>query len=225
MKVIEIFKSIDGEGVRTGVPVTFIRLEGCNLRCAYCDTKYSYEYANYTNMTPGEILNKVDEFGLSRVTLTGGEPLIHKDVDHLVALLTNAGVEVNIETNGSVNIRKFHDGVSRLGNADNIIYTVDYKCGASKMTHLMDEDNINFVSEHSKNNVIKFVVGSVGDLNQCSDIVREFKPEARVFVSPVFTKITAKEIVEFVLDSPWMSECTVQVQLHKIIWDPEVRGV
>ena len=225
MKVIEIFKSIDGEGIRTGVPVTFIRLEGCNLRCSYCDTKYSYNDAKYEEMSVEQIIFAVTLLGLDKVTLTGGEPLLHKDVDKLVAALTKLGIEVNIETNGSVSLREFHSKIEELGNPDKLIYTVDYKCKSSKMSRWMEADNIDFVGEFHSNNVIKFVVGSVEDLEQCSEIVKEKNPQARVFISPVFGKITPKEIVEFVLTHDHMKECTVQVQLHKIIWDPEVRGV
>lgn len=225
MRVIEIFKSIDGEGIRTGLPVTFIRLEGCNLRCSYCDTKYSYDDAKYEEMSVEQVIFAVTLLGLDKVTLTGGEPLIHEDVDKLVAALTKLGIEVNIETNGSVNLRDFHSKIEKLGNTDKLIYTVDYKSKSSRMSKLMVEDNIDFVGEFHSNNVIKFVVGSQEDLEQCAEIVERKAPKSRVFISPVFGKITPKEIVEFVLTKPHMKECTVQVQLHKIIWDPEVRGV
>ena len=91
MKVVEIFDSIDGEGIRTGQAVSFIRLAGCNLRCSYCDTLYALfgekEPCDYTEMTAREIANKVNPvFG--RVTLTGGEPLIHKDVEELIEILS-----------------------------------------------------------------------------------------------------------------------------------------
>lgn len=225
MRVIEIFKSVDGEGIRTGLPVTFVRLEGCNLRCDFCDTKYSYDNAEYEEMTVQEIVFAVNLLGLKRVTLTGGEPLIHPDVDKLVSVLTMLGIEVNIETNGSISVRKFHEKIKKNGRPENVIYTVDFKCGASGETDSMLMDNYKFVSELGSNNVIKFVVGSEEDLSQCEQLVDEVKPEARVYISPVFGKITAKEIVEFVLTRPNMSECTVQVQLHKIIWNPEERGV
>ena len=125
MKVVEIFKSIDGEGIRVGYPVTFIRLAGCNLRCNYCDTKYSYENEKFTEMTPQKIYNRVYKLGGRRITLTGGEPLIHKDVKVLVDLLIDKGYEVNIETNGSVDITGYL--------SKNIIVTMDYKCAGSGM--------------------------------------------------------------------------------------------
>ena len=100
MRVVEIFKSIEGEGIRAGLPAVFIRLAGCNLRCAYCDTKYSYDTANSVEMSIPQICDAVKKFNCNRVTLTGGEPLIHNDVDRLIWELTHQDFEVNIETNG-----------------------------------------------------------------------------------------------------------------------------
>ena len=110
MKVIEIFDSIDGEGIRTGQCATFIRLAGCNLRCSYCDTVYSLfgeeTPCEYTEMTVDEIISKVN-MTYKRVTLTGGEPLVHTDSAELVLKLTEIGCDVNIETNGAVDIVDF----------------------------------------------------------------------------------------------------------------------
>ena len=95
MKVIEIFKSIDGEGIRAGYPVTFIRLGGCNLQCSYCDTSYAWkDNYTYTEMTPEEIYDKVYRMGYQRITLTGGEPLIHTGVAQLINELTSHEFEV-----------------------------------------------------------------------------------------------------------------------------------
>ena len=104
MKVVEIFKSIDGEGIRAGYPATFIRLFGCNLRCSYCDTPYGYEGNDYKEMTVDEIVQECMCLNCPRITLTGGEPLIHKDVNILIKNLLVNGFEVNIETNGSVDV-------------------------------------------------------------------------------------------------------------------------
>ncbi|MGN0108280.1 MAG: 7-carboxy-7-deazaguanine synthase QueE, partial [Hominilimicola sp.] len=105
MKIIEIFDSIDGEGIRTGHPATFIRLAGCNLRCSYCDTVYSLfgeeTPCEYTEMTIEEVISKVNK-NYNRITLTGGEPLVHKESAELVRCLLEMGCEVNIETNGAV---------------------------------------------------------------------------------------------------------------------------
>ncbi len=211
MKVVEIFKSIDGEGIRVGYPVTFIRLAGCNLRCNYCDTKYSYEDEKFTEMTPQEIYNQVYKLGGKRITLTGGEPLIHKDVKVLVDLLIQKGYEVNIETNGSVDITLFLD--------KHTIITMDYKCASSDMEDKMLLDNI---SKLRKQDVLKFVVSDDNDLDTVQRIYRNTK--ATVYISPVFGRIEPKQIVEYMLEHN-MENCRVQVQLHKIIWNPEERGV
>ena len=211
MKVVEIFKSIDGEGIRVGYPVTFIRLAGCNLRCNYCDTKYSYEDEKFTEMTPQEIYIQVYKLGGKRITLTGGEPLIHKDVKVLVDLLIQKGYEVNIETNGSVDITLFLD--------KHTIITMDYKCASSGMEDKMLLDNI---SKLRKQDVLKFVVSDDNDLDTVQRIYQNTK--ATVYISPVFGRIEPKQIVEYVLEHN-MENCRVQVQLHKIIWNPEERGV
>ena len=211
MKVVEIFKSIDGEGIRVGYPVTFIRLAGCNLRCNYCDTKYSYENEKFTEMTPQEIYNQVYKLGGKRITLTGGEPLIHKDVKVLVDLLIQKGYEVNIETNGSVDITLFLD--------KHTIITMDYKCASSDMEDKMLLDNI---SKLRKQDVLKFVVSDDNDLDTVQRIYQNTK--ATVYISPVFGRIEPKQIVEYMLEHN-MENCRVQVQLHKIIWNPEERGV
>ena len=211
MKVVEIFKSIDGEGIRVGYPVTFIRLAGCNLRCNYCDTKYSYEDEKFTEMTPQEIYNQVYKLGGKRITLTGGEPLIHKDVKVLVDLLIQKGYELNIETNGSVDITLFLD--------KHTIITMDYKCASSDMEDKMLLDNI---SKLRKQDVLKFVVSDDNDLDTVQRIYQNTK--ATVYISPVFGRIEPKQIVEYMLEHN-MENCRVQVQLHKIIWNPEERGV
>ena len=211
MKVVEIFKSIDGEGIRVGYPVTFIRLAGCNLRCNYCDTKYSYEDEKFTEMTPQKIYNQIYKLGGKRITLTGGEPLIHKDVKVLVDLLIQKGYEVNIETNGSVDITLFLD--------KHTIITMDYKCAGSGMEDKMLLDNI---SKLRKQDVLKFVVSDDNDLDTVQRIYPNTK--ATVYISPVFGRIEPKQIVEYMLEHN-MENCRVQVQLHKIIWNPEERGV
>lgn len=211
MKVIEIFKSIDGEGIRVGYPAIFIRLAGCNLRCSYCDTKYSYEKEKSVDMTPEQIYKEVFKLGGKRITLTGGEPLIHEDVSFLINLLLSKGYEVNIETNGSVDISPF------LYNG--CIITMDYKCAGSGMEDKMLLDNLKLLR---KQDVLKFVVSNKHDLDTVLNISPNTK--ASVYISPVFGKIEPAEIVNYMLEHG-MEDCRIQVQLHKIIWNPEKRGV
>ena len=216
-KVVEIFKSIDGEGVRTGLPVVFIRLHGCNLRCKYCDTKYSYNGNEYTEMSLYEVLNKTLSFGIKRVTITGGEPLIHDGIKDLIRNLVLNNCEVNIETNGAVDLFKFQE----FKYNTKVIFTMDYKCECSGMEDEMILSNLDLLREQD---VLKFVVGSKSDLDKMKEIIDEFKLKCRVYVSPVFGMIEAHELVEYVLDNK-LNNVTVQVQLHKIIWNPDMRGV
>lgn len=214
MKVVEIFKSIDGEGKRAGLPTTFIRLYGCNLHCSYCDTRYGCENNNYTELSITDIVNTVKKLGLKSITLTGGEPLIHEDVNCLVQTLLKNGCQVNIETNGSVNIEKYC-GVSGL------FLTMDYKCFTSGMQNMMNLNNLKLLN---KKDVLKFVVGSDIDLYEAMDILHEYNPCCQVYFSPVFGKIEPSHIVDFILKNE-LNDCKVQLQMHKIIWDPDKRGV
>ena len=128
--IVEIFYSIEGEGVRSGKVCTFIRVAGCNLRCSYCDTTYSYDETKATQMTVDEIIEKVEFLDCPTVTITGGEPLINREVvDVLIRKLLDEGYDVNIETNGSVDIN-----VVRRQLKDSLIFTIDWKSLSSKMS-------------------------------------------------------------------------------------------
>ena len=214
MLVNEIFSSIEGEGIRTGYPVTFIRLFGCNIECPYCDTKYACKGTDFVKMSVDEIVDKVQEFGFNRVTITGGEPLIHRDVDNLIIALTHLGYEINIETNGTVYVGEYTE-------LDNVILTVDYKSISSGMNSKMDLENISILR---RQDVLKFVVGTIQDLEDMKEIIQNFHPICNIFVSPVFEQIAPVEIVNFIKDNK-LENCRVQLQLHKLIWDPQERGV
>lgn len=222
MKVVEIFSSIDGEGITAGYPAVFIRLAGCNLRCDYCDTKYSYEGGH--EMSVEEIMDKVLSFEIRRVTVTGGEPLIHKDIDILLRCLLIGGFKVNVETNGSVDVYQVVElikGYNPLLDISNLFFTIDYKLSCSGQENKMCFDNF---KNKRESDVIKFVVGSKEDLEQVRVVCGLCDLKDRVFISPVFGKIQPSEIVQFILDNH-MNFARVQLQMHKIIWDPDKRGV
>lgn len=216
-KVNEIFASIDGEGIRTGLSAVFIRLYGCNLKCSYCDTRYSCENREYTLMSLMDILEKVLSYNIPRVTLTGGEPLIQPGVKDLINSLVANDIEVNIETNGAVDLEDFWE----YKYNSKVIFTMDYKCASSGM-----EDRMKLVNLHllQPKDVIKFVVSNYNELEKMEYILEESGCKARPYVSPVFGAIEPKELVEYVLDNE-LNNVTVQVQLHKIIWNPNMRGV
>ena len=217
MRVVEIFKSIDGEGKRAGLPTVFIRLYGCNLNCSYCDTLYGCAGDNYKLMSVSEIMDVVNKFAIPSVTVTGGEPLVHPGIHTLISSLTSNGYHVNIETNGSKRLPR------SWGKKNKLFYTVDYKCPFSKMERFMCMENLE-PGVLRKKDVLKFVVGSREDLERARYIIETYEPVAKIYFSPVFGKIEPREIVDFLLENK-LHHCRVQVQLHKIIWDPKERGV
>lgn len=215
MRVVEIFDSIDGEGIFTGCLATFIRLGGCNMRCSYCDTGYALNAKDGKEMSIAEIIRKVRKIGNTHITLTGGEPLINPESACLVKALCERGFLVNIETNGSVDVRQFQN--------DNTVITMDYKTISSGENKKMGIDRINALR---KCDVLK-IVCEESDFGDITAMLLKIKTEATVFISPVFGKIEPKKLVSFAksLRIRGCKNIRVQVQLHKIIWNPEERGV
>ena len=239
MKVVEIFNSIDGEGIRTGELTTFIRLWGCNLRCSYCDTRYSYcqeneETVPYKEMAIEEIIKECDKYDTDNITLTGGEPLIHLDVRYLLKALSEAGYNVNVETNGSVPLRSYYNsaGYQEVG-FENVWFTVDYKSLSSTMNDKMNIDNFDVRKNNWHNVVYKFVVGSKEDLLKAEEIIKDYiltenDNQNVIYFSPIFGDIEPKEIVEFMQEHKLFNAKTpirCQLQLHKFIWPVDQRGV
>ncbi len=225
-KVVELFDSIDGEGIRTGQPATFIRLAGCNLRCSYCDTLYALfgedTPCEYTSMTLEQIMQKVNPV-YRRITLTGGEPLIADGVDKLCRRLLEDGYEVNIETNGAVSVHAFR---RLMPDTDKLFFTVDYKLPSSGMQSRMLDTNFTLLHPCD---VIKFVVGSSDDVTVMLDVMKRITPAydtmPHIFVGAVYGKYEATDLVNVLLTEPVMKDARFQVQLHKLIWNPDERGV
>lgn len=220
MKVVEIFKSIDGEGKRTGKVATFIRLAGCNLRCGYCDTTYSFDASGSQEMSIGEIVDKCLELGTRYITLTGGEPMVHPEAWELVTALCTEGFQVNVETNGSVDLREYIE--DRDDCLLDVFFTVDYKTKYSGMNHRMVKEA--FEDLDPTNDLVKCVVANKEDMDDALRYLDNLHKPFDIWFSPVFGAIEPKDIVEYVLASG-RTDITVQVQLHKIIWDPNKRGV
>lgn len=216
MRVIEKFISINGEGMKQGELAIFIRLEGCNLRCAYCDTTYSFINAKYTDETVEEIVAYCRETGIKNVTLTGGEPLIHDDVEALIRELYKNNFNIEVETNGSVDISKYKD-------LDKISFTLDYKTSCSKMSKFMNFDHYKYLKRIDS---IKFVCASHDDLVESLDIINKYQliGKCNLIFSPVWGEIKFEDIVEFMKENK-LNECRMQLQIHKIIWDKDTKGV
>ena len=216
-KVVEKFISINGEGSKAGQLAAFIRFQGCNLNCSYCDSKNANsDDAKYSLMTEEEIINYLNENKIKNVTLTGGEPLLQKNIKSLIFELLKLNYNVEIETNGSVNIKPF---ISDLRP----IFTLDYKTPSSLMENYMNEKNYNYLT---KDDVVKFVVGNQKDLITAKNIIDKYDliNKAQVYFSPIYGQIDPKEIVAFMIENQ-LNGVNFQLQLHKYIWNPNMRGV
>lgn len=216
MRVVEKFVSINGEGLRSGELAVFIRFANCNLRCSYCDTKYSFINPIYTEESIDELVKYVKSTGVKNVTLTGGEPLIQNEIKELMIELSNIGNRIEIETNGSINIAPYL-------NIPNVTFTLDYKLKGSGMEKYMDLTNYDLLR---KNDVIKFVVSDYDDLEKTKEIIKKYDliNKANCLISPVWGRIEFEEIVNFLKDNK-LNDVKMQLQIHKIIWNKDKRGV
>ena len=220
MRVAEKFISINGEGTRAGELAVFVRFTGCNLRCSYCDTMWANEPGcPYEEMSPAQICDYVRSTGIRNVTLTGGEPLLQKDMDKLIGLLiSECGVRVEIETNGAVDLRPFAELPEGRP-----LFTMDYKLPSSGYENRMIAENFSVLE---KEDTVKFVSGSRADLERAGEIIEKYGllDRCHVYFSPVFGRIEPAEIVDFMLNKR-MNKARIQIQMHKVIWDPNARGV
>ncbi|MBQ8435368.1 MAG: putative 7-carboxy-7-deazaguanine synthase QueE [Oscillospiraceae bacterium] len=217
--VAEKFVSINGEGTRAGQLAVFIRFTGCNLHCSYCDTMWANEKnAPHVKMSAEEIYAYIKETGVKNVTLTGGEPLIQENIRELLELISSdKELYCEIETNCSVDLKPFNDIENRPS------FTMDYKLGTSGMEKQMNTENLSLLG---KNDTVKFVSGSKSDLIRAAEIIEKYElcRRVNVYISPVFGKIEPQEIVGFMIENK-LNNVNLQLQLHKIIWNPEMRGV
>ena len=217
-KVAEKFVSINGEGPRAGELAVFLRFCGCNLDCGYCDTSWANTAdVKYGLASAEELVAYVKSTGVKNVTLTGGEPLLQEDIARLIVLLGESGAEVEIETNGSVPLQ---DIVS-LSPRPSV--TADYKLPSSGMEKYMLTENFSYLTLRD---AVKFVVGGMCDLVRAEEIINRYSltDRCRVYFSPVFGKIKPVEIADFMKERN-LNGVRLQLQLHKIIWNPDMRGV
>lgn len=219
-KVVETFLSIYGEGAHAGELAFFIRLHGCNLKCSWCDTTYSWNNEIYEILSLEDILKRLEESGAERVTLTGGEPLIHEGIDKLVeGLCSKKKTKVQIETNGSISVEDFRKNIL----SDNLSFVLDYKLPKSNMTSQMDILNFENLK---KEDVYKFVVADKYDLDTAYEIIEEknLTKKCKVHLSLVPSELELSDIVDYMKAKNW-NGVRLQPQLHKIIWSPQMRGV
>jgi 7-carboxy-7-deazaguanine synthase len=226
LPMVEIFETVEGEGLQAGYPTVFVRVFHCNLRCTWCDTTYSYSPAKPEfEATIDEIISTIKSFRSSRICFTGGEPLIHREKS--AALLMAMAdlehiVDIHIETNGAIdlhpfeNLRNSHPELQRK-----MRFVMDYKLPASGE---MDKMNLDNFKEIQNQDEIKFVVGSEEDFEITKKVVGEHYRNGQICVSPVWESMPPRRLVELLLENP-LPNAKLSLQLHKVIWHPEERGV
>ena len=211
MKICEIFKSIQGESSYAGLPCLFIRMTGCNLRCSYCDTTYAYFEGK--DLSEDEIMDEVKRAGTRLVEITGGEPLLQKEVYKLIKRLLDEGYKVLVETNGSMSIKD----VDRRA-----VIILDIKTPGSGMSKEMDLSNLDKIKNTDE---IKFVITSRTDYDWSKEMIQRYrlKDKCHILFSPAFGILPPEDL------SAWMLEDGLEVrlnlQLHKYIFSPEKKGV
>jgi len=211
MKICEIFYSIQGESTFSGLPCIFIRTSGCNLRCSYCDTKFAYKEGY--EMGVYEILEKIKQYNCRLLEITGGEPLLQEKIYELINQVINKGYTIILETNGSLLIDRLPKQVIKI---------LDIKCPGSCQSDLMNFKNLNYLNKEDQ---IKFVIMDRVDYDYAKEVILNNKLVDRVNIlfSPVHEILEPKRLAEWILRDNL--NVRLQIQLHKIIWDPLMRGV
>ncbi len=211
LKVNEIFLSIQGEGLRAGLPCAFIRLSGCNLRCRWCDTPYALREGETAELS--EILRRVELLGCGRVEVTGGEPLMQPGTIDLLRMLCDVGYETLLETNGSLDISPVDERVVRI---------VDFKCPSSgqadanrwtNVQHLRAGDEVKFIIADRRD--FEFACDAVGDRDLTSICPVTFQPVAGLW--------EPADLAEWILAG--RLDVRLGLQIHKILWPGKYRGV
>lgn len=211
MKVSEIFSSIQGESSYAGLPCTFVRLSGCNLRCGYCDTKYAYD--DGVEMQRDEIRRRVKLSGIPLVEVTGGEPLYQTGTPMLITELLNDGYKLLVETNGSISIR---------GLDSRAVIILDMKTPASGMSAKMDLSNFGFLKPSDE---IKFVICSRDDYDWAKKVVSDHKLTVicTVLFSPAYGIIDPAHLAGWIVED--RLNIRFNLQIHKYIFGSDKRGV
>jgi len=213
--VSEVFTSIQGEGSRAGLPSVFIRLQGCELRCKWCDTPYALDLKERATVLSGEeLLHKVYSSGIKIVTITGGEPLNQKAIIPFMSFLCDKDYTVILETNGHLDISEVDKRVVKV---------MDLKCPGSGMEKFNNYRNLEYLDAKDE---IKFVIQDKQDYNWAKDKIREYdlhKKVGTLLFSPVWGELEPKYLSEWILKDAL--PVRLNLQIHKFIWGSNVRGV
>lgn len=213
LRVTEIFRSIQGESTHAGRPCTFVRLTGCPMRCAWCDSEYTFSGGEHISIN--EVMKQVHDFGCQLVEITGGEPLAQREAFDLIGRLCEAGYEVLIETGGYVSTEDL-DPRARL--------ILDVKCPASGEAERNHWPNLTRLRRDLDE--VKFVVADRSDWEFTRKVVADYDLENRarsILISPAWDQIDLPQLANWVIESGLKAR--MQLQLHKYIWGPDVHGV
>ena len=212
LTVNEIFHSIQGESTHTGRPCVFVRLTGCDLRCVWCDTTYSFHEGR--KLEVDDVVADVEQYRCDLVEITGGEPLLQEDVYPLMDRLLASGATVLLETGG-------HASVARVPAA--VVKVMDIKCPGSGECHRNAWENVSRLTDRDQ---VKFVIADRVDYEFARDVLRRHTLETRcgaVLFSAVHNVLPPARLAEWVLDD--RLPVRLQIQLHKHLWGAETRGV
>jgi 7-carboxy-7-deazaguanine synthase len=212
LTINEIFQSIQGESTHSGRPCVFVRLTACDLRCSWCDTPYAFHEGR--KMSEDEVAAQVNAYGCSLVEITGGEPLLQRAVYPLMRRLLNEGHTVMLETGGHISIADVPSEVIRI---------VDVKCPGSGEAHRNHLANLDLLTPQDE---VKFVIRDRADYEFAMDLVERHRLTDRVaavLFSPVHGVLEPKLLAEWILQD--RLTVRLQLQAHKYIWGPDVRGV
>ncbi|MFL6278821.1 MAG: radical SAM protein [Vicinamibacterales bacterium] len=212
LTINEIFHSIQGESTHTGRPCVFVRLTACDLRCSWCDTPYAFTEGG--KMTVDDVLARVDAYRCDLVEITGGEPLLQRDVYPLMEQLLVSGKTVMVETGGHMSIKDVPSDVIRI---------IDVKCPGSGESAKNHWENLDVLMPHDE---VKFVIRDRTDYQFAKQVVERHRladRTAAVLFSPVHGVLPSKDLAAWILAD--RLPVRLQLQAHKYIWDANTRGV
>jgi len=204
MKICEIFYSIQGEGQWLGLPNVFIRTQGCNLRCTFCDTTYAYDEGEEKTIT--EILKEIKRYTCRFICITGGEPLLQQATYELIEKLCNQGYVVCIETNGSY-------AIDPLIKNKTVMISLDIKCPSSQMSSKMDLNNLSLIRPVDQ---VKFVIGTRKDYVYAKNIFSTYHIPCKVYFQPVWKQLPLQKLASWIQQDNLM--VYLGIQLQKIIY-------
>jgi 7-carboxy-7-deazaguanine synthase len=211
LRISEIYLSVQGESTHVGKPCVFVRLTGCNLRCVWCDSAFTFTGGEWQNVD--DVVERAHGFGVRTIEVTGGEPLLQPAAIPLMERLIGLGHEVLLETGGSLTIARVPDAVKVI---------LDLKAPDSGEVERNLWENVALLRPHHE---VKLVLASRRDYEWARDVIRERDLPSRctVLLSPAWGLLDPKDLATWMLDD--RLDARLQIQLHKVVWDPAARGV